>query len=168
MAVLKRYGIRRSDIVLSINNITNTSLATSRLIINMDGTCNMHLANLACDHATGKRKRTVNKEIVDSFEECEDLRLVMRQTIEYVWNKKAKSRKINYKKRNEHIGYNVIKVGIDNDMRISGYARMYQQALRCKWTLHQYFAHEKSSVCNTYELLDERWQSVARSRPSYD
>jgi hypothetical protein len=77
--------------------------------------------------------------------------------IGYVWNKKAKSRKINYEKRNEQIGYNVIKVGIDNDTRISGYARMYQQALQCKWTLHQYFAHEKSSVRNAYELSDERW-----------
>jgi hypothetical protein len=158
---LKRYGIRRSDIVLSINDTTNTSLATSRLIVGTDGTCNMHLANLACDHATRKRKRTVNKEIVNSFEECEDLRLAVRRMIRYVWNKKAKSRKINYEKRNEQIGYNVIKVGIDNDTRISGYARMYQQALRCKWTLHQYFAHEKSLVCNAYELSNERWQSVA-------
>jgi hypothetical protein len=54
MAVLKRYGIRRSDVFLSINNTTNKSLATSRLIVGTDGTCNMHLANLACDLATGK------------------------------------------------------------------------------------------------------------------
>jgi hypothetical protein len=78
MAVLKRYGIRRSDIVLSINDTTNTSLATSRLIVGTDGTCNMHLANVVCDHATRKRKRTINKEVVDSFEECEDLRLAVR------------------------------------------------------------------------------------------
>jgi hypothetical protein len=45
MAVLKCYGIRRSDIVLSINDTTNTSLATSRLIVGTNGTCNMHLAN---------------------------------------------------------------------------------------------------------------------------
>jgi len=120
----------------------------------------MHLANLACDHATRKRKRIVNKEIIDSFEEYEDLRLVVRRMIGYVWNKKAKSCKINYKKHNEQIGYNVIKVSINNDTCISGYARMYQHTLRCKWTLHQYFAHEKSSMCNAYELSDERWQSV--------
>jgi hypothetical protein len=54
MAVLKRYGIHRNDIVLSINDTTNTSLATSRLIVGTNGTCNMHLANLACNHATGK------------------------------------------------------------------------------------------------------------------
>jgi hypothetical protein len=92
----------------------------------MDDTCNMHLANLACDHVTGKWKRTLNKEIVDSFKECEDLRWAMCQMIGYVWNKKAKSRKINYEKRNEHISYNVIKVGIDNDTRISSYVHMYQ------------------------------------------
>jgi len=78
MAVLKRYDIHRSNIVLSINDTMNMSLATSRLIVGTDGTYNMHLANLACDHATGKRKRTVNKEIVDSFEECKDLRLAVR------------------------------------------------------------------------------------------
>lgn len=44
--------------------------------------------------------------------------------IGYIWNKK--SHKINYEKRNEQIGYNVIKVGVDNDMCISGYTRMYQ------------------------------------------
>ncbi len=168
MGVLKHYSIHRSDIVLLINDTTNTSFATNRLIVGTDGTCNMHLANLAYNHATGKRKRIVNKEIVDSFEECKDLCLAMRRMIGYIWNKKAKSRKINYEKRNEQIGYNVIKVGIDNDTRISGYARMYQQALWCKWTLHQYFAHEKSLVCNAYELSDERWQSVVRSRPSYN
>jgi hypothetical protein len=101
MAVLKHYGIRRNDIVLSINNTISASVATDRLIVGMDDTYNMHLANLACDHATGKRKRTLNKEIVDSFEECKDLRLAVRQMIRYVWNKKAKSRKINYEKCNE-------------------------------------------------------------------
>ncbi|CAM6062809.1 unnamed protein product [Sphagnum tenellum] len=74
----------------------------------------------------GSEKKTVYKEIVDSFEECEDLRLAMCRMIGYVRNKKAKSRKINYEKCNEQIGYNVIKVNIDNDMRISGYARMYK------------------------------------------
>lgn len=117
MAVLKRYGICRNDICLSINNTTNASVATGRLIVDANGTCNMHLANLACVHVTGKRKRMLNKEIVDSFEECKDLRLVVCRMIRYVWNKKTKSRKINYEKRNEKIGYIVIKVGVDNDTR---------------------------------------------------
>ncbi|CAM6029314.1 unnamed protein product [Sphagnum balticum] len=146
-----------SDIILLINNTTNASPATSRLITNADGTYNMHFANLACDHVNRKRKRMFNKEIVDSFEECEDLRLAVHRMIGYIKNKKAKSCKINYEKRNEQIDYNVIKVGVDNDTRISGYARMYQQALCFKWTLHQYFVHEKSSMRNAYELLDERW-----------
>ncbi|CAK9208975.1 unnamed protein product [Sphagnum troendelagicum] len=54
MAILKRYDIRHIDIILSINDTTNMSFATNQLIVGMDGTCNMHLANLACDHATGK------------------------------------------------------------------------------------------------------------------
>ncbi|CAM6014945.1 unnamed protein product [Sphagnum balticum] len=112
MAVLKRYGIRRNDIFLSINDTTNVSITTDRLIAGMNDTCNMHLANLACDHATGKRKRTFNKEIIDLFEECEDLRLVVCRMVEYIWNKKAKLRKINYEKHNEQIGYNVIRLAM--------------------------------------------------------
>jgi hypothetical protein len=98
-----------------------------------------------------------NKEIVDLFEECEDLHLAMHQMIEYVWNKKAKSCKINYEKRNKQINYNVMKVGVDNDMRILGYTCMYQHALCYKWMLHRYFIHEKSSVRNAYELSNDCW-----------
>jgi hypothetical protein len=54
MAVLKRYDIRRSDIVLSINDTTNMSFTTSQLIVGTDGTYNIHLTNLACDHVTRK------------------------------------------------------------------------------------------------------------------
>jgi hypothetical protein len=32
---------------------------------------------------------------------------------------------MNYEKRNEQIGYNVIKVHVDNDTCILGYTRMY-------------------------------------------
>jgi hypothetical protein len=91
----------------------------------MDDTCNMHLVNLAYNLMTEKWKRMLNKEIIDSFEECKDLHLAMHRMIKYVWNKKAKSHKINYNKCNEHIGYNVIKVSVDNDTRISSYTRMY-------------------------------------------
>jgi hypothetical protein len=84
MAILKHYDICRNDIILSINDTTNTSIATSWLILNIDGTCNMHLANLAYDHAIGKWKMTLNKEIVDSFKECEDLCLAMCRMIKYI------------------------------------------------------------------------------------
>ncbi len=83
----------------------------------------------------------------------------MRQMIGFIWNKKAKSRKINYEKCNEQISYNVINVGVDNDMCILGYVRMYQQPLCCKWTLHQYFVHEKLSMRNAYELSNELFGS---------
>jgi hypothetical protein len=82
MAVLKRYSIRRNNIIMSINDMINASIAISQLIVGVDNTYNMHLANLACDHATGKWKRMFNKEIVNSFEECEDLHLAVHRMIE--------------------------------------------------------------------------------------
>jgi hypothetical protein len=82
MAILKHYGICRNNIIPSINNTISASIVTGRLIAGTDGTYNMHLANLAYDHATRKWKRTLNKEIVDkeivnSFKECEDLHLIV-------------------------------------------------------------------------------------------
>ncbi len=77
MAILKHYDIHCNNIILSINNTTNMFVVIDRLIVDADDTCNMHLVNLACNHAIGKGKRTFNKEIVNSFEECEDLCLAM-------------------------------------------------------------------------------------------
>ncbi len=74
MAILKHYDIRRNNIILSINNTTNMFIVIGRLIVDADDTCNMHLVNLACNHATEKWKRMLNKEIINSFEECKDLR----------------------------------------------------------------------------------------------
>jgi hypothetical protein len=45
MAVLKRYSIRRSDIILPINDTANASVAIGWLIVDADGTYNMHLMN---------------------------------------------------------------------------------------------------------------------------
>ena len=56
--VLRRYGIRKEDIDLSMNDTTNVSVATGRLLAGRDGTCGMHVANLVADHASGKRVRT--------------------------------------------------------------------------------------------------------------
>jgi hypothetical protein len=75
MAVLKCYDICCNNIVLSINNMINASVATSQLITNANGTCTMHLVNLAGDRTI--EKRTLNKENVDSFKESEDVRLVV-------------------------------------------------------------------------------------------
>jgi hypothetical protein len=54
MTVLKRYDIHCNDIILSTNDTTNASVATNRLIVSTNGNYNMHLANLAYDHATEK------------------------------------------------------------------------------------------------------------------
>ncbi|CAK9223701.1 unnamed protein product [Sphagnum troendelagicum] len=81
MAILKLYGICRSDIVLSINNTTNMFVTTGRLIADVDDICNMHLANLPCDHAIEKWKMMFNKDIIDSFKKCEHLCLAMCRRI---------------------------------------------------------------------------------------
>ena len=99
----------------------------------------MHVANLVADHASGKRVRTENRIIVDDFPPCENLRVKLRKMIKYVFSKKAKARSINYTSRNAALGANVIRIGLDNDTRISGTQRMFQQVLRMRFTLQTYF-----------------------------
>ncbi len=85
MAVPKHYNICCNDILQSINDMINTFVTTGRLIIDAEGIRNMHLANLAYDHAIGKWNRTLNKQIINSFKECEELRLAMCQMIKYIY-----------------------------------------------------------------------------------
>jgi hypothetical protein len=85
-------------------------------------------------------------------------------------DKNAKLHKINYEKRNEHIDYNVIKVGLNNDTRISGYVRTYQQALR----------YVVSARCINISLMRSSWFATpmrcrmnignlwSRSKPSFN
>ena len=160
--VLRRYGIRKEDIDRSMNDTTNASVATGRLLAGRDGTCGMHVANLVADHASGKRVRTEKRIVVDDFPPCENLRVKLRKMIKYVFSKKAKARSINYTSRNAALGATVIRIGLDNDTRISGTHRMFQQVLRMRFTLQTYFNLEAQRVREQHMPSDEEFQMVAQ------
>jgi len=159
--VLRRFGVTQDDIFRSFNDTTNAAVATGRLLAGEDGTCHMHVAQLVADHATGKKKRTSKKVVVDSFDECDALRCKVRDMIGYIWNKKVKSRAKTYVKRNDSAKQAVIRVAMDNATRIGGTERMYQQTLRSRWCLNVYFAQEPSTG-QQYHLTDDEWETLAQ------
>lgn len=121
----------------------------------------MHMVNLVVDHATGKRTRSANREVVDSFEECESLRRKTAATFGYIYSKQAKQRAINYQTRNSAIGQSTIRLGVDNDTRIAGTRRMYQHALRSRYTLPVYFSQESTAIQAKYSLTDSDFEKIA-------
>ena len=137
--VLNRYGITAADIYASVNDTTNSAVATGRALANKDGDCMMHMYNLVADHASGKKIRTRQKLVVDQFAECEALRQKTHQMIKFITSKKAKQRMLNYRSRNAEAGKQTIRLGLDNDTRIGGTRRMYEQVLRSRYCIPLYF-----------------------------
>ena len=162
LEVLSRYGIKKEDIFCSVNDTTNAAVSTGRLLSGEKGDCSMHMANLVTDHATGKKTRSVNRVVVDSFPACNDIRNKVRNMIKYITSKKAKARMKAYRVRNEQVGMGTIRMGIDNDTRIAGTMFMYQQLLRSRYTTSTFFAQEKQSDRDKYFLSDDEFEDVAQ------
>jgi hypothetical protein len=161
-AILARNGITPRDICCSVNDTTTTAVATGRLLgRGEDVNCMMHMCNLVAEHARGKRVRTRNRVIIDEFPEIEALRKKIQLLIKYITSKKAKQRFVQYKKRNENVGKKTIKMGLDNDTRISGTHRMFRQMIRSRYCIPVNFNQELPSVCKKYNLTDEEWQILA-------
>ena len=159
--VLDRYGIQASDIYASVNDTTNSAVATGRALAKRDGDCMMHMCNLVADHASGKKVRTRQKVVVDEFAECEALRQKTHQMIKFITSKKAKQRMLNYRSRNAEAGKRTIRLGLDNDTRIGGTRRMYEQVLRSRYCIPLYFNQEKSEISQKYSFTDEEWELIA-------
>jgi hypothetical protein len=159
--VLSRYGIVQSDIFARVNDTTSASVATGRILAGEDGTCIMHVSNLVADHATGKRTRRKGGAVVDEFPECEMLRKKVASLIKYITSKKAKARWKSYRSRNKVVGQKVIRLSLDNDTRISGTIRMYQQVLRSRYTIRTFFNQESDSVAAEHNLSTDEWAEIA-------
>ena len=162
LEVLARYGIEKADIFCSVNDTTSAAVATGRLLSGEKGDCSMHMANLVTDHATGKKTRSENRVIVDSFPACNDNRNKIRNMIKFITSKKAKARMKAYKIRNEQVGMRTIRMGIDNDTRIAGTMFMYQQLLRSRYTTSTFFAQEKQSDRDAYFLSEDEFEDAAQ------
>lgn len=159
-SILSRYDIQDTDLYMSINDTTNASVATGRRLTGEDGDCHMHMANLVADHACGKRTRSENHVIIDSFPQCESLRVKARKLAKYVFSKKAKSRQVQYKSRNDNANMKTIRIGLDNDTRISGTEMMFQQVLRSFYTLHVYM-NQESATGRAHMLTEQEWELLA-------
>lgn len=79
-------GSCTGDVKFSVNDTTNSAVATSRQVSHgEEGTCMMHVINLVAEHAVGKKARNHNKVVVGSFPELEKLRKKGRGAIGYIY-----------------------------------------------------------------------------------
>jgi len=161
LAVLRRYSITKRDIFANVNDTTNSSAATGRLLAGEYGSCVIHKANLVCEHATGERKRYARNVIMDNFPACEALRKKVVHCATRIFTKMAKSRALSYRNRNTQLGMHTIRIGIPNDKRISGRQLMFQNFLRSMCTMNIYFSQEPPAIQSSFQLSHEEWRMLA-------
>jgi hypothetical protein len=51
LEVLSRFGVRKEDVLYAVNDTTNSSVKTGRLVSGQHGTCRMPVINLIIEHA---------------------------------------------------------------------------------------------------------------------
>ena len=137
LAILEGAGIGKDDIYRAANDTTNSALKTGRLMTadGDEGTCFMHITQLCIDHATGRKKRSVDKQIVDDFPECESIRLASLKASKTVWDRKSKKKWEEYTKLMASGGRKFIKPSQPNKTRASGIRIHYESMIRSRWNL---------------------------------
>ncbi|KAI2512772.1 hypothetical protein MHU86_1560 [Fragilaria crotonensis] len=162
LAVCKRVGVQQCDLQDSCNDTTNSSVATGRILTGQNGSCSMHVSSLLIEHAIGKRVRTKNRQIVDSFDKHETLRKKHQACVKYIWSKRAKARRKMYIARNEAASLSTIRVQLDNDTRVAGTHRLFQQQLRSRYCQRVFFAQESDSIRANTAITDAEWELTAQ------
>ena len=162
LIVCKRVGVYQCDLQDSCNDTTNSSVATGRILTGRNGSCSMHVSSLLIEHAIGKRVRTRNRKVVDSFDKHETLRKKHQACVKYIWSKRAKARRKMYIARNEAASLSTIRVQLDNDTRVAGTHRLFQQQLRSRYCQRVFFAQESDSVRSSTAITDEEWELTAQ------
>lgn len=126
----------------------------------------MHAQELVVTHALGLRtRRKRNIGIVDQFESGRLLRDVVKKLVSKIMDKKAKSRFMKYKDYCKRVlSYDVIKLLIPNETRVSGVFTMYETLLRSMKCINQYCL--RSTEANLYAdaiLTEAQWSAVAET-----
>jgi hypothetical protein len=169
--ILDRYNITIDDVFRGINDTTSSAKATGLLIAQNRAplikgqSCNMHAQELVVTHALGLRKRSKNNVIIDKFEESLALKEKVKALVSKIMNKKQKHI---FKKYTDYckqlFNYNVIKLEIPNDTRVSGVFRMYDTLLRSKHAIVNYCTYGNDKrLFNDLMLSDDEWQMVAET-----
>lgn len=163
--ILHKFGIYQTDLYRPVNDTTNSALKAGRLIVGSDksGSCGMHQCELITKHATGQAVRRHNRVEVDSFPECEALRLKAKKFCSWLINKKSKSRLRAYNEFTSIGGKSKpIKLTVPNDTRVSGVMTMYQNLLRSYCDLTYYLEDECCpNDLKQLALSSDEWQQIS-------
>jgi hAT family C-terminal dimerisation region len=144
--LLELVGVEPDDIFRGTNDTTNSALKTSRILAHgEEGTCAMHETQLAFDHAIGRKTRSKNNVIVDSFPECEAVRLKSLAAAGWLMDKKSKSRYLHYLKLMAQAARQCIKIRIPNKTRAAGTQLHYGDMIRSRWNLNLFWFSNKKA-----------------------
>ena len=161
LEVVARYGVAETDLLASVNDTTNSALATARILVGEEGgECQMHKNNLAIEHAIGKRQRTARGVVVDDFPPGEMVLKSGRALVGHIMNRKKKVNWEYYIARNPNA--TVFRIPIDNDTRIAGTHRLLQSLLRSVFMIERYLPDESRSSRKSFEGVTANWDLVAQ------
>jgi hypothetical protein len=160
LKLLELCGIKKNDIYRAANDTTNTSLAIGRLLTadGKQGTCAMHVVQLAIVHATGMAQRREQGKIVDEFPQCEDLRKKAHAAASYLMEKRAKARYKEFHKLMVGHGRAHSRIAMPNSTRAAGILIQWESLIKEKFNLVTYW----QSNVKAKELTEEEFYLIAQ------
>ena len=135
----KRLGVEKEDVYRSVNDTTNSAMATGRKLVSdteegeKDAKCKMHVLDLIMEHALGQITRTKNYKVVDSFPECLEVITKAKKLVDWLYSKKNKAR---FKRfidlviaRKVNDGNAPRKISLPGDTRVAGISTFFEDLL---------------------------------------
>ncbi len=118
----------------------------------------MHHIDLSMEHALDQTKRTKQKEVIDEFDDCNNLWLKLKTALSYLTSKQAKKRFAKYTESYKEFG-KVLTLEVPNDTRVGGTKRMFESTLRSLHALKVY-AFSKEDFAKLLPTSD-KWFQIA-------
>jgi len=137
--LLTNAGILKADLYKAVNDTTNTAVKIGRDLVGESGGCAMHEVSLAFEHGIGKRMRSKNKVVIDSFPAAEDIRKKSLWATGELMEKKAKSRFRDFTKQMAECSRKVIRIIQPNSTRAAGVYLHYETVIMMRWCLYFYW-----------------------------
>ena len=141
LTICEAAGILPGDLFKATNDTCTTALKVGRLLTvsKENGTCGMHQAELAFEHATGMKVRKSGKKVVDSFDDLDKLYKKSLKAARYIMEKRSKARFVDYQKSLKADGRIALKLALPNATRCAGAQIHFESMIRARWNLYNYW-----------------------------
>jgi len=159
--ILRRVGVGKALLYRAVNDTTGAAVKAGRELTGKDGTCIMHKADLVIERATGLKKRTKNKKVVDSFDEFVNIVKKFKTVGAWLMNKKSKNRFQKYRLFCKQMGFKGNTIFLPNETRVAGIHLMLQSFVRSRWTLASFLEQDAVGTTCPEQISSEEWIQIA-------